>query len=190
VAALLLHTLVYTSVQVPYLAMIPELAPDYESRTLLSGCRVVFATFAPLVAAAAPPSWPRSSTRGATCLRVLFRWRAVGVLFGTLMSSVYALTALARRSDRSPPLMATPPVLALFATLTLGLGTLSSILPFFLASRLQLPPSVQTGLLGLLFVVAALSVPLWTRLSSRLGKRGALSAGLVLLAVRLPSLVL
>jgi Na+/melibiose symporter-like transporter len=159
--------------------MIPELAPDYESRMLLSGYRVAFATFASLVAAAAPPSWPRRSTRGATCLRVLFRWRAVGVLFGTLMSSVYALTALAVREPARPRELAAAhaaqrkgtcktlravaaaygyaPALALFATLTLGLGTLSSILPFFLASRLQLPPTVQTGLLGLLFVAAALT---------------------------------
>lgn len=209
-AALLLHTLVYTFVQVPYLAMTPELAPDYESRTVLSGYRVVFATFASLVAAAAPPllaaqfnAW-RGLPEGAA-----FGWRAMGLLFGALMSLAYAATALAVREPARPGGRAAVPaarregalrslaaahgylpVLALFATLTLGLGTLSSILPFFLASRLQLPPAVQTGLLGLLFVVAALSVPLWTRLSSRLGKRGALSVGLALLAVSLPALVL
>lgn len=209
-AALLLHTLVYTFVQVPYLAMTPELAPDYESRTVLSGVRVVFATFASLIAAAAPPllaaqlNLLRALPEGAA-----FGWRGMGGLFGALMCLAYGTMALSvREPTRRERVRAAPvlegwgrslrslgkahgyvPVLALFGMVTLGLGTLSSILPFFLASRLQLSASAQTGLLGLLFVAAALSVPLWTHLSSRLGKRGAFSVGLVSLAASLPLLV-
>lgn len=35
--ALALHAVIYTVVQVPYMALTPELAPDYAARTTLTG---------------------------------------------------------------------------------------------------------------------------------------------------------
>ena len=81
------------------------------------------------------------------------------------------------------------PLLVLFMLVTLGLGTVSTMLPFFLSSRLQLSPGSQTLLLALLFIAAALSVPLWTRLSARWGKRRAFAGGLVALSLGLVLLV-
>lgn len=204
---LALHACIFTLVQTSYLALTPELAPSYDARTVLSGYRVVFATVASLLAAAAPPllaaqvnalaSLPPDAQLG---------WGVMGVTFGATMSASYLLMIRAVREPLHPE--SRPPgsfwletaaalrapgyraLLLLFVIVTLGMGTLSSILPFFLTSHLRLAPSVQTALLGLLFVTAALSVPLWTRLSQQLGKKNAFAVGLLLLAASLPTLVL
>lgn len=208
-AALLLtlHACVFTFVQTSYLAMTPELAPDYAVRTLLSGYRVVFATVASLLAAAAPPLLAAQVNALAELPEgARFGWRVMGAAFGVLMSAAYLVTVLnvqepvvrgARPAGRFWPeardVLRAPgfgALLALFAVLTLGMGTLSAALPFFLSSRLNLAPGLQTGLLALLFTTAALSVPGWTYLSRRLGKRRAFGVGLTVLALSLPPLVL
>lgn len=205
--ALILHACIFTLVQTSYLALTPELAPDYEARTVLSGYRVVFATVASLLAAAAPPllaAW--INARSGLPVEARLGWGVMGAMFGLLMSASYLLMV---RTAHEPLRPSAPlqggfwreakavlrargflPLLLLFVTATLGLGTLSSILPFFLASYLRLEVGVQTALLALLFSTAALSVPLWTQLSGWLGKRSAFASGLVVLAASLPALAL
>lgn len=206
-AALIVHACVFTLVQTSYLAMTPELAPEYSARTVLSGYRVVFATAASLLAAAAPPllaaqvnTWAgsgRDSSLG---------WGVMGIFFGVLMSASYLLMVTSVAEPKRPLAAPTdnfwigtkatlrargyPALLLLFSVITLGMGTLSAMLPFFLLSYLELSPSLQTGLLALLFIVAAASVPLWTSLSNRLGKKRAFAAGLALLVLGLPLLAL
>lgn len=204
--ALALHACVFTLVQTSYLAMTPELAPDYAARTVLSGYRVVFATASSLLAAAAPPLLAAQlNALAGLPEEARLGWRVMGTAFGVLMSAAYLVTVL---NVREPVLRAKNPagrfwadagdvlkspgfgpLLALFAVLTFGMGTLSAMLPFFLSSRLQLPAASQTGLLALLFVSAAVSVPGWTGLSHRLGKRRAFGVGLAVLALSLPPLV-
>jgi len=58
---LMLHACIFTLVQTSYLALTPELAPEYEGRTVLSGYRVVFATVASLLGAQPPPAARRRS---------------------------------------------------------------------------------------------------------------------------------
>src|SRR5690606_1759134 len=53
--AVVLVSVLYTVVQVPYMALTPELARDYDERTALSSYRIAFGTFASLVAVALPP---------------------------------------------------------------------------------------------------------------------------------------
>ncbi len=202
---LIVHACIFTLVQTSYLALTPELAPDYGARTVLSGYRVVFATAASLLAAAAPPlltTWvnelaglPASAQLG---------WGVMGALFGGVMSASYLVMV---RTAHEPLRLSAPPtsnfwqearavlrargflpLLLVFVSATLALGTLSSILPFFLTSYLRLEVGLQTALLALLFITAALSVPLWTRLSRWWGKRAAFAVGLVLLATSLPAL--
>lgn len=205
--ALMLHACIFTLVQTSYLALTPELAPSYDARTVLSGYRVVFATVASLLAAAAPPLLAAQvNALAALPPNAQLGWGVMGVTFGALMSASYLLMIRAVEEPLRPA--SRPPggfwletaaalrapgyraLLLLFVIVTLGMGTLSSILPFFLASYLRLAPGLQTLLLALLFVTAALSVPLWTRLSQRLGKKNAFALGLLLLAASLPALVL
>jgi GPH family glycoside/pentoside/hexuronide:cation symporter len=74
-----------------------------------------------------------------------------------------------------------PQMLALFVPVTLGLGVLSSMLPFFLATR-GLGPTTQTLTLGGLFVTAVLVLPLWIRLARGGGKARAFTGGLLLIS--------
>ncbi len=207
VLALVVHACVFTFVQTSYLAMTPELAPEYEARTVLSGYRVVFATVASLLAAAAPPLLAAQVNAWAgLAADASLGWAVMGTSFGAVMSASYLVMIKtveepkrlaaaptgnfwigARETLQAPGY---PPLLLLFSVVTLGMGTLSAMLPFFLLSRLKLSPFTQTGLLALLFIVAAASVPLWTWVSSRLGKKRALAAGLSLLVLGLPLLVM
>ena len=196
-SALAFHAVIYTVVQVPYMALTPELAPEYETRTSLSSYRVGFGTLASLIAAAAPPLLV-ASLNGATGLpeEARFGWVVMGVIFGAVMSLSYLVMALLVREPKQvrevtqPPsrsLLTTPGYLrliALFVSVTLGLGIVSSMLPFYLAS-LQLNPSEQTFILGLLFVLAIVALPLWNLISGRLNKPLTLALGLAVLVVGL-----
>ncbi len=204
---LVVHACIFTLVQTSYLALTPELAPDYEARTVLSGYRVVFATVASLLGAAAPPllaAWVNELAGLPASARL--GWGVMGSLFGVLMSASYLVMVRTAHEPLRPSAPSSSdfwqdakavlhargflPLLLVFVTATLALGTLSSILPFFLASYLRLAAGLQTALLALLFVTAALSVPLWTRVSRGWGKRAAFAVGLVLPAVSLPALAL
>ncbi len=211
--ALALHAIIYTVVQVPYMALTPELAPDYEERTRLTSYRVGFGTLASLVAAAAPPLLV-ASLNGVAGLPEEARlgWGGMGAIFGVVMSVSYLLMALSVREPRAQPnpspsqevnpekinpeKIRQPPLrsvlrvrgylalIALFVSVTLGLGVVSSMLPFYLAS-LQLAPDEQTLVLGLLFIVAIVTLPLWNRVAERAGKSLALALGLAVLIVGL-----
>ncbi len=201
--ALALHAVVYTAVQVPYMALTPELAPGYEARTSLSSYRVGFGTLASLIAAAAPPLLVASLNGAADLAETAqFGWVGMGIIFGTVMSASYLLMALTVQEPARTPSRVTPPplrsvlkvrgylaLIALFVSVTLGLGVVSSMLPFYLAS-LQLNPDEQTFILGLLFIVAILALPFWNILAGRSSKSTALASGLAVLVAGLLSIVL
>ena len=206
--ALALHAIIYTVVQVPYMALTPELAPDYQERTQLTSYRIGFGTLASLIAAATPPLLVASLNSAAGLSEeARFGWGGVGVVFGVVMSSSYLLMALNVREparapfndpleeNRQPSLRSVLRVrgylalIALFSSVTIGLGIVSSMLPFYLAS-LQLNPGEQTLVLGLLFVVAIAALPLWNVVAARAGKSLALALGLAVLIVGLLLIVL
>jgi GPH family glycoside/pentoside/hexuronide:cation symporter len=206
-AFLTLHAVIYTVVQVPYMALTPELAPEYAARTELTSYRIGFGTVASLVAVAVPPvlvaalnsflGQPEGARAG---------WPLMGAVFGMIMSLSYLVMAWGVRERGRPPAVGPlrpldeyrsalrvhgyGQVLVLFVVVTLGLGIISSMLPFFLASALLLGPSERSLLLGLFFLVAVLTLPFWTRLGARLDKRLAFALGLALLAAVVPVLVL
>ena len=194
-----LFGIAYTVVQVPTMALTPELAPDYDERTALTSWRIGFGVVASMLAVAAPPMVVLAVVGGGDLAAAgPTGWRVLGVVFGLVAALAYLTTATVVREPVRPPKPAGPVVHApwwtafrapgyasvwtLFLLVTLGIMTLNSMLPFFLESALELPGEAQTLVLGTLFGVAVLSFPLWGALSARLGKRGALTLGLVLLA--------
>ena len=93
-AALLAFSVLYTLVQVPYMALTPDLAPDYDARTDLTGWRVAFGIAGSLVAAAAPPVLvalvdpaPSLAATGAG------GWIVMGLTFGALTAVPYLVMA-------------------------------------------------------------------------------------------------
>ncbi len=228
-AALLLtlHTSIFTVVQVSYLAMTPELAPNYHERTTLTSYRVAFSTVAALVAAALPPLLVEVfspvgeavSTRG---------WQVMGTGFAVVMVVCllpFVLTVseprprevrgqspqpqqLPASQQTSAPQQTTSqqlpgvaevfrglfqvrgyaPVTVIFVLATLGNGTLSSMLPFYLGNVLGFSGEQATLSLGVVFIAAAVSMPLWTRLAKTYGKTTSLALGAVTTAVGLVTL--
>ena len=196
--ALLATSLLYTVVQVPYMSLTPDLAPDYDDRTELTGYRVAFGIVGSLVAAATPPVLvmavaPAPSLAASGPLG----WVVLGVAFGALTAVPYLITAWAVPEPATAGTVAPPAtfrvrdafrihgfreILAAFLAITVGLMIVSSMLPFFLESALRVAPGGQTVVLGLFFGVAAVVFPAWSFASRRFGKRGTLAAACVALA--------
>jgi GPH family glycoside/pentoside/hexuronide:cation symporter len=202
----ILFGIAYTVVQVPTMALTPALAPGYDERTALTGWRIGFGVVASMLAVATPPLIVLSVTGGGELAAAgVLGWRVFAVIFATIAILAYLTTATFVREPTHPP---SPPATAtrapwwsafqatgytsvwvLFLLVTMGIMTLNSMLPFFLESALALPGDAQTLVLGTLFGVAILSFPLWGMVSARLGKRGALTTGLLLLAAATLTLV-
>ena len=203
---LLFHTITFTVVHVPYLALTPELAPTYNERTVLTSYRIGFATFATLIAAAAPPLLVASlnSSQGLE-EGTRFGWLLLGGIFGGMCSLCYLLMALnVREPVRKTKLVEQNlwrnylttlkaygfmPILLLFMTITIAMNIVSSLVPFHLESVSNLNPEQQTFILGLLFGTAIISLPLWNVLSRLYSKRLAFTLGLLVLALNLPLLI-
>jgi GPH family glycoside/pentoside/hexuronide:cation symporter len=201
---LTLHTSIFTVVQVSYLAMTPELAPDYHERTTLTSYRVAFSTVAALLAAALPPLlvevFSPAEAVVSTC-----GWQVMGTGFAVVMVVCVLPFVLSvseprhgNQSLRSQPLPSVAevfrglfrvrwyaPITFIFILATLGNGTLSSMLPFYLGSVLGFSGEQATLSLGVVFLAAASSMPLWTRLAGTYGKSTSLALGAAVLAVSL-----
>lgn len=216
--AVVLVSVLYTVVQVPYMALTPELAQDYDERTALSSYRIAFGTFASLVAVALPPLLVLSASPGSELASSTpAGWTRMGLVFGPIVALSYLIMAATvpepRRAATMPPSGADversvpaldvgaslrsafratgfAELLALFISVTIGIMIVNSMLPFYLESALRIPGPQQTPLLGLLFGVAIAAFPLWSAVSNRFGKRTALAAGLVTMIAGLLPLVL
>ncbi len=203
----LLFSLLYTIVQMPYMALIPELAEDYNERTSLSSYRAAFGTFASLLAVALPPiivSWFSPATELSQTHPV--GWLMMGVIFGVVTSVSYLIMVFKVKEPKriqvsleNPAfideyrsafkIFGFPQIFILFMVITIGLMIVNSILPFFLESSLRISADSQPIVLGSLFLVAILVFPLWNLVAIRLGKKTALILGLIILAVSLLLLV-
>jgi len=206
-ASMLLFSLFYTVVQVPYIALTPELAPDYDERTALSSYRVAFGTLASLIAVAVPPAIVLRLSPGSVLAASAPRgWTLMGAVFALVTVLAYAWVSAAvpepRRAPAAGPredlrdvrtVFAIPgyrELFSLFLAVTVGIMIVNSMLPFTLESALRIPGPQQTPVLGLLFACAIAAFPLWTWLSARIGKRLTLVLGLITLSLGLLPLTL
>ncbi|MGL4608338.1 MAG: MFS transporter [Trueperaceae bacterium] len=208
----LLFSSIYTIVQMPYMALIPELAESYDERTSLSTYRSAFGTFASLLAFALPPAIVLAISPNLAAPTELnqsgpFGWLMMGVIFGVLTSVSYLVMAAStkepKRAEVSAPttsfmseyvsafkIFGFPQVFTLFTVITIGLIITNSILPFYLESVLKIPGDRQSIVLGALFITSIVVFPLWAMVAARFGKRTALIAGLILYALSLLLIVL
>jgi glycoside/pentoside/hexuronide:cation symporter, GPH family len=191
-AALVLSSLLYTVVQMPVLALTPDLAPSYDARTSLTSVRVTFAVLASMAAVALPPIVVLAVAGGSElAASAPVGWAALGLLFGAIAALGYgALPLLVREPPPAAPPAArhepgytvfrTPgygTVLGVFLLVTIALMLINSMLPFALESVLGIPGEAQTLVLGLLFGSAVLSFPGWNLVTTRTSKQLALSLG-------------
>lgn len=210
-AAFVAVSVLYTVVQVPVMALTPELAASYRARTELTSWRVAFGTAASLLATALPPTlvlWGAGG--GPLAAAGPEGWSLAGLVLGAVTAAAYLTTATLvpepERADRpsgSGPGMRTPALrvlartwttpglrtlIASFVAVTVGLMLLSSLLPFVLESVLRLPAAWQTPLLGGFFGLGIVAFPAWTALAGRIGKARSLALACSLLATSLPAM--
>jgi len=196
-----------TLVSIPFYALTPELTPDYDERTSITGYRMFFNLLASLATAVAAPAIVGAAlASGATQQQGYF---IVSALFGGLAVIPFLIIfAVVREHGNSAdkvepeiPFMQTlrtawKNVPFRFATglymlnwITFDLVAL--VLPFFLAywvsggdllqKALGLP--IESAVFACLLVTSVIVVPLWVWVARRIGKQNAYIIGMTFWAV-------
>jgi len=198
-----------TFVSVPFYALTPEMTPDYDERTSITGYRMFFNLLASLtVAVAAPMIVDAALKSGLTSQQ---GYLIVGGLFGGLATLPFlAIFFVIRersggRPRRTPAFKETlstawrnipfrfATVLYMLNWITFDLVAL--MLPFFLiywvasgdllasVNVLGEDIALESVVLGILLITAVIALPLWTWLARRLSKRRAYIIGMSFWAV-------
>jgi GPH family glycoside/pentoside/hexuronide:cation symporter len=194
----LLFDATFTAVIVPFAALVPDLAQDYDERTSLVSFQVGFSIvggigillLAQLIFARVPSPTQQYLWLGAS-------GGAIAVV--ALLLSVWGTygKAHAQPTVHQPP--AAPPLPAIWHQVSLifrqrefqivtgifvlawvSIQSMVAILPYFIQSWMNLPVQQVTQLVIAMQITALVSLPLWRRLSQRVGKRGVLRWGLPL----------
>lgn len=186
-AAYLLFDTAATFAYMPYFALTPELAGDYDERTSLTSYRMFFSIAASL-AAFTVPLMIIGSFRPENASRVF----TVGLLFGfasalPLLATFFATRerrefmsqAQPRLRDSLRAVLRNPPFLFglliyLFTWITMDI--MQAILLYFLKYCVR-REAQSDMIMGTIFVVAIAALPLWNWVARRLDKRLAYIAG-------------
>ncbi|GAB4409628.1 MAG: MFS transporter [Anaerolineales bacterium] len=190
-----------TLVSVPYAALTPEIAPDYDERTSVTGYRMFFNLLASLVTAVAAPMVVKSTLAGGGTLQQ--GYITVAAMFGGLAVIPWLLIfAVVRERPRTAAQLAEPisfreSVRSAWANIPFRFATgiyvlnwitfdlVALMLPYFLTywvsqgnlvaslNFLGGPMAIESVVLGLLLITAVVSLPFWTWLARKLSKRTA-----------------
>lgn len=207
--AYMLSDTLQTLISVPFYALTPEITPDYDERTTLTGYRMFFNLLASLVTAVAAPEIVDMALRNG--LTQQQGYLTVAGLFGSLATLPFLLIAISIRENprevevRTPRLRETLRVAwnnipFRYATVLYMLNWIifdlvGLMLPFYLtywiaqgnllakASVFGISLSLESAMFGLLLITAVLAIPLWMWLAHRLSKRSAYFIGMLFWAV-------
>ncbi len=175
-------------VYMPYFALTPELSLDYDERTSLTTYRMFFSIVAGLVAFTVPGmligAFEPENARRVAWMGVLFGLTSglplLGTFLGTRERPEFQAQAQPSVRDSLRAVFRNRPFLFgvgiyLFTWMTVDL--LQPMLPYFLKYWLNMEPQ-RDLILGTVFVVAALALPLWGWASRRWSKRQAYVGGI------------
>jgi len=176
----------YTLVNIPYGALAPELTPDYYQRTVLNGYRQLFAVIGTLVGAGL-----------VLPLVGAFGWTAMGAVMGGIMMASALITFFtvkepARQGEKLQPgifrsyfsaLGQGPFLLALipWSLHITGVTVIQSALLYYFKYIYRNEGFFQVALL-ILLVTSLIFIPIWVRVSRRIGKKATYNAGMILFA--------
>jgi glycoside/pentoside/hexuronide:cation symporter, GPH family len=203
-----------TLVSVPYLALIPELAPDYDDRTSLMTYRMFFNLAASLVAAGPGPTILDAAVAAGLGLRR--GYLIMGALFGGIATVPFlVLFAVVRETPPPPRKVREGPGLrvalkelwknkpfryagGVYVLNWISFDLLALMLPFYLLywlaegnllakiSVFGVGLSAETAVFGVLLVTATATLPTWNLAARKTGKRFAYILGMSLwIAVQL-----
>lgn len=193
IAAFALFDTAATFVYMPYYALTPELTDDYDERTALTSARMFFSILGGLLAFTIP-LWIVDGFQPAHSDRVLF----MAVVFSIVAALPLLLVFLGTRER--PEFMARRQTTSLRRSIVItwnnrpfvfGLGlflfngvtmsVLQVVLLYFI-KYVVLHEAESDLIMGTIFVVAMIALPLWVLISRRLNKRWAYIVGISFLA--------
>jgi GPH family glycoside/pentoside/hexuronide:cation symporter len=176
-----------TLVAMPYLALTPELTPDYDERTSLTTYRMFFSIFASLLAFTVP-LWIIGAFRPENARKVLLTGLLFGlasaaplfwVFAGTRERQEFVATARPRLRESWKSVVTNRPFrlgLGIYVFTWIAVDLVQAIILYFL--KYCVKREAQGDLiLGSIFVAAMLSLPLWNGLAHRWDKRVAFIVG-------------
>lgn len=209
--AFMISDTMQTFVIVPFFALTPEITPDYDERTSLTGYRMFFNLLASLATAVAAPMIVDTVVQNGFTQQQ--GYLTVAAIFGSLAALPFLLifaVVRERYADTAPAKDETPfretlrsawenvpfrYATGLYMLNWITFDLVALMLPFFMLywiSQGNLLASVnvlgediaiESVVLGLLLVTAVLALPVWTWLSNRLNKRSAYIIGMSFWAV-------
>ena len=200
-----------TLVSVPFSALTPELTPDYDERTSLTGFRMFFNLMVSLVTAVAAPAIVDGVIAGGGTQQQGYLLTAA--IFGGMAALpfllIFAVVREKERGERNPaeeiPFFQTvrtawsnipfraATLLYMLNWITFDLVAL--VLPFYLlywissgnllatATVLGVTLPIESAVFALLLITAVLALPFWLFISRRLSKQNAYIAGMSFWAV-------
>ena len=199
-----------TLISVPYLALTPEIADDYDERTSLTTFRMMWNLIASLLTAALAPAIVDGVVASGANLQQ--GYLLVAAIFGGLSIIPFMLIFVVVREKQHPPVEETAKdqltlrstvqefmqntpfkfATGIYVANWIAFDTVSLMLPYFLlywvgsgdllaqVNLFGINLGVETAALGTMFLVAILTLPLWNYLSKRMSKKITYIIGLVL----------
>lgn len=197
---------IQTLVTVPYLALTPELAPDYDERTSLTSFRMFFNLLASLVTAVAAPSIIDSTVKAGLSLQQ--GYLTVAAMFGGLAILPYLAIFLTVKEKAVPQEVPTQSftfgqtisllwkntpfryATGIYVLNWIAFDVVALMLPFFLLYWVAQGNilakvtiwgegiSLESVVLGVMLLTATLAIPLWNWLAHKFSKRAAYIYGM------------
>jgi GPH family glycoside/pentoside/hexuronide:cation symporter len=200
-----------TLVSVPFSALTPELTPDYDERTSLTGFRMFFNLMISLITAVAAPAIVDGVMAGGGTQQQGYLLTAA--IFGGMAALPFLLIfAVVREQPRSPGQAAVEvsfieTVKTAWSNIPFRVATLlymlnwitfdlvALVLPFYLvywiargnllatASVFGISLPIESAVFALLLITAILALPIWLLISRKMSKKNAYIAGMSFWAV-------
>ena len=209
--AYMISDTVQTLVIVPYLSLTPEITPDYDERTALTGYRMFFNLVASLATAVAAPMIIDTTLRAG--LSSQQGYLVTAALFGGLAALPFLVMFFVIRERADDLAKEADPVdlrriaRTLWGNVPFRFATLLNMLnwitfdlvalmlPFFLVywvaggdllaqvDLFGVDLAIESAVLGVMFIVAVAALPLWAWMAGRFEKRTAYIVGMSFWAV-------
>lgn len=190
----------FTLVNVPYIALTPELAPSYDERTSLHSYRMAFSIGLGLAGAIAPLALVDAIAGPSASLaarRTAYQLMAI-ILGGLSVMPIYLTFAATRERPEfqdlpTPSIRESFRIAASNKAFLLAAGVylltwipidlIQFVLVFLIRDYFGLGSGERDVIFALIFGVAVLALPLWVWVAGRWNKKSAYQAGIAFLAV-------
>ncbi len=206
--AYMLSDTIQTLINVPYLALTPEIAPNYDDRTSLTSYRMFFNLLASLATAVAAPNIVDAAVNSG--LNQQQGYIIVAAIFGSLAVIPYFLVFafIREKPSRAPStkvaelapsralvqLWLNTPfryAVGIYVLTWICFDTVALMLPYYLlywisegnlVSKINLLGqnlSIESAVLGILLIVATFTIPLWNFVAKRFNKKTSYITGML-----------